>query len=257
MNAKIVRINAILTSVMLFLYAGCYLLNVILTVTMKNNMIPLPTAAFSCLAVLIPTFVLLAFGIKQAKQKNGVFDMFSSIFTILVCALWMIAVVAEWVVSIIASIIMANQLSLDTSPIPEIPKILSVSMFVDKIVTLLMVFVVLYLVVVYLISVIRSKQKWLQIKAEIHKPAVALLIAVPGIYSMITSLLSRFFTNKIILKWGLEVYSYITIVEMYVQIGIAVLLALALAVFVLIFGLIIRKKPVAKAQSPETALQQE
>jgi hypothetical protein len=118
--------------------------------------------------------------------------------------------------------------------------------YVNVAYALLTTIVALYLLGVYLISVLRAKKKWLQIKAELHKPVVAALILVPNLISLIQTLL-----NPIFIRMGTDMLVKASRVFMYVSFGVNTALTLALAVFVLIFGLIIKKQP-AKASEAQS-----
>ena len=92
---------------------------------------------------------------------------------------------------------------------------------------------------------------WLQIKAELHKPAVAALILVPNLISLIQTLL-----NPIFIRMGTDMLIRFARISVCASFGINTALTLALAVFVLVFGLIIKKQPAAKVQEPEPASEQ-
>jgi hypothetical protein len=244
MNATIVRINSILTAVMLFLYAGCGALNLLLSFLIKNNRISLPTSVLLCLALILPTVVILIYGIKQVKQKQGVFDLVASVATLLVGIVWAVLAVLSWLVTV-ARIYMMN-LSYSADFAMSVGDLLTLLNYVNVAYALFTTVVALYLLGIYLISVLRAKKKWLQIKAELHKPVVAALILVPNLISLIQTLL-----NLIFIRMGTDMLVKASQVFMYVSFGVNTALTLALAVFVLIFGLIIKKQP-AKASEAQS-----
>ena len=249
MNAKTVRMNAILTSAMLFLYAGCGVLNLLLGFLINNTTISLPANVLLCLALILPTVVLLIFGIKQAKKKQGVFDLIASVATLLIGIVWAVFAVLSWLLTTARLFIIEYYYRLDIAM--SLDKLLALFNYINVAYTLLTTIVALYLLGIYLISVLRAKKKWLQIKAELHKPAVAALILVPNLISLIQTLL-----NPIFIRMGTDMLIRFARISMYVSFGINTVLTLALAVFVLVFGLIIKKQPAAKVQEPEPASEQ-
>ena len=249
MNAKTVRMNAILTSAMLFLYAGCGVLNLLLGFLINNTTISLPANVLLCLALILPTVVLLIFGIKQAKKKQGVFDLIASVATLLIGIVWAVLAVLNWLLTTARMFIIEYYYRLDIAM--SLDKLLALFNYINIAYTLLTTIVALYLLGIYLISVLRAKKKWLQIKAELHKPAVAALILVPNLISLIQTLL-----NPIFIRMGTDMLIKFARISMYATFGINTALTLALAVFVLVFGLIIKKQPAAKVQEPEPASEQ-
>ena len=186
MSAKTVRITNILAAAMLLLNAGCILLNLLLVLLTNNAMFSLPAGIFLCLAALLPTIVLLIFGIKQ---KLGAFHLIASIATLIVCTVWLVASALDWGLSIAQDVIIDRYYSMEIDiPLGQLISILS---YIFTAYTLLTIIVGLYLLIVYVVSVLRSKQKWLQIKAELHKPALAVVILVPGLLYFVRLVLNR------------------------------------------------------------------
>jgi hypothetical protein len=249
MNAKTVRMSAILTSAMLFLYAGCGVLNLLLGFLINNTTISLPAKVLLCLALILPTVVLLIFGIKQAKKKQGVFDLIASVATLLIGIVWAVFAVLSWLLTTARMFIIEYYYRLDIAM--SLDKLLALFNYINIAYTLLTTIVALYLLGIYLISVLRAKKKWLQIKAELHKPAVAALILVPNLISLIQTLL-----NPIFIRMGTDMLIKFARISMYATFGINMALTLALAVFVLVFGLIIKKQPATKVQEPKPAFEQ-
>lgn len=249
MNAKTVRMNAILTSAMLFLYAGCGVLNLLLGFLINNTTISLPANVLLCLVLILPTVVLLIFGIKQAKKKQGVFDLIASVATLLIGIVWAVLAVLNWLLTTARFFIIEYYYRLDIAM--SLDKLLALFNYINIAYTLLTTIVALYLLGIYLISVLRAKKKWLQIKAELHKPAVAALILVPNLISLIQTLL-----NPIFIRMGTDMLIKFARISMYASFGINTVLTLALAVFLLVFGLILKKQPAAKVQEPKPASEQ-
>ena len=244
MNATIVRINSILTAVMLFLYAGCGVLNFVMMVMTNDAFISLPSGIFLCLTVLLPTIVLLIHGVKQAKRRQGVFDLVASVATLLVSIVWAVLAVLSWLVTVVRSYIMNRSYSADFAM--SVGDLLVLLNYVNVAYALFTTVVALYLLGIYLISVLRAKQKWLQIKAELHKPAVAALILVSNLISLIQTLL-----NPVFNRMGTDMLIRFARISVHASFGINTALTLALAVFVLVFGLIIKKQP-AKASEAQS-----
>ena len=108
----------------------------------------------------------------------------------------------------------------------------------------------LFWLISYAINVMRTKQKWLQIKAELHKPAVVLIVFVSNILSLINTVLSVFIRNT-----STEIVSRVNIVSYYVQFFVMLLMGVLCAAAVLIFGLIFKKQPKPQAE-PQAAPEQ-
>ena len=238
MNAKIIRLNAILSSAMLLLYTGCGVLNLLLPLILRKTFLSLPSAVFLCLAVMVPTVVLLIYGIRQVIHKQGAFDLIFSIATLLVSVVWMVAAVLNWAVVIARNVIIEIFLRIEI-PMP-VGDLLTILNYVSGAYTLFSTVVALYLLAVYVVSVLRAKQKRLQCKAELHKPAVAVLILVPNLISMLQTLI-----NPLLAQMGTDMLIRYARVVMYVSFGINTALALAAVACVLLLGLIIKKKPEA------------
>jgi hypothetical protein len=234
---------------MLFLYAGCGILNLLLGFLINNTTVSLPANVLLCLALILPTVVLLIFGIKQAKKKQGVFDLIASVATLLIGIVWAVFAVLSWLLTTARIFIIEYYYRLDIAM--SLDKLLVLFNYINIAYTLLTTIVALYLLGIYLISVLRAKKKWLQIKAELHKPVVAALILVPNLISLIQTLL-----NPIFIRMGTDMLIKFARISMYATFGINTALTLALAVFVLVFGLIIKKQPAAKVQEPEPASEQ-
>ena len=249
MNALTVRINSILTTVLLFLYAGCGVLNFVKMVMTNDAVISLPSGIFLCLTVLLPTIVLLIHGIKQVKQKQGVFDLVASVATLLVSLVWAVLAVLNWLLVVARNFILEFYYRMDLAmPVGDLLALLN---YLNVAYTMITTVVALYLLGIYLISVLRAKQKWLQIKAELHKPAVALIILIPNLLSLINLILGRILMNNVELGI-MDLNAYVTYLRIYMygSFALEMLLAIALAVFVLVFGLIIKKQA---TEQPEAA----
>ncbi len=260
MNAKTVRMNSILTSAMLFLYAGCgvlsLILNVIVASSLSSTSFSLPSGIFLCLAVMLPTVLLLIYGIKQAKRKQGVFGLIFSILTLIVSVIWMIACVLNWVAGLAQNLIIEFYYRLNIAM--SMGDLLTLLSYISVVYMLFTTIVALYLLAVYAISVLRAKQKWLQIKAELHKPAVALIILIPNLLSLINLILGRILMNNV--ESGImDLNAYVTYLRiyMYSSFALEMLLAIALAVFVLVFGLIIKKQATEQPEAAQPAPQAE
>lgn len=250
MSTKIVRLNSILTAIMLCLYAGCGLLNLLLLLLTSNSTISLPSSVLLCLSVMLPTVVLLIFGIGQAKRKLGKADLIFSIPTLVVSIIWLVLSVLNWGITLARSVIIELYYRMDIAM--SLADLLTLLSYLNVAFMLFTTIVALYLLVIYLIRVLCTKQKWMQIKAELHKPAAAVLILVPNLLSFVST-----FLNPIFNRMGIDALIKFSQIYLYISFGITTLLAIALAVFVLVFGLIIKKKTATEQQAPATEPQPE
>ena len=241
MNAKIIRINAILTAVMLVLFTGCSILNILLPLLIASSRLSLPSGLLLSLAVLLPTVVLLIHGVRQAKRKQGVFDLIISIVTLIISLIWAVFAAANW-----GTVLAYRALMMQSTVTGDMLAILS---YLNIAYTVFSTLVALYLLAAFMISVLRAKQKRLQIKAELHKPAAAVLILVPNLINLLQTLL-----NPWLSRMSIDLYVKASRIFMYTSFGITTLSALALTAFVLLFGLIIKKSPDA-AQDVQPAEQ--
>jgi hypothetical protein len=199
-----------------------------------------------CLAVLIPTVVLLIFGIAQAKKKQGKADLIFSVLTIVVSIGWIVMNVLDWMIAVFRNVIIEIYYRIDIDvPLGDVISFLSYLNIAYRLFTTV---IALYLLAVFIIRVLCAKQKMLQIKAELHKPAAAVLMLVPNLLSLIGT-----FLRPVFARMGVEMLAGFSTIFSYVSFGITTLLAIALAVFVLVFGLIIKKQPAAKMQESEPA----
>ena len=251
MKAKTVRLNTILTSATLLVYIGCILLNLLLGLLARISTISLPAGIFPCLAVFLPTVVLLIYGIGQAKRKQGVFDLILSVLTLLVSLVWMIAALLDWATVIARNLIYEVYYRLDMAM--SMSELLTILSYLDIAFMLFTTVVAIYLLITYLISVLRAKQKWLQIKAELHKPAISVLILVPNLLSLVQMIITRIMLNNFNLGiMSLEKYSTFMQIFSYGSIAVEIVLTLAVTLAVTLFGLILKgKKQETKTEESE------
>ena len=242
MNAKNVRIANILTAAMLILNLGCIIGNLLLSwltrLVAKNIYLSLPTGIFLCLALILPSVVLLICGIKQAKRKQGAFDLICSIVTLVVGIAWACIEVLEWAMIIARNVIIELYYRIDIDmPLGDLIALLN---YFSIAATLFTMVVGLYLLATYVISVLRSKQKWLQVKAELHKPTLAVLLIVPSLLSFLQMIL-----NRVLIRISLDVYTTYAQIFSYVTLAVNVVLLLSAIVVLLTFGLILKKQGAA------------
>ena len=239
MSKRIVRICSVTTSVLLALYAICIVLNFVFTSFVPRGIPWLPAGFVLNMSVLIPTVVLLIGSIVRIKKKQGgVYDLISSIVTALISGVWLVISTLYWIFSIYYNL----QLTAAMLPPTELTVAQSyISLGVEIFTSL----VALYLLIAFVVNVLISKQKWWQIKAELHKPAAIALIWG----SNLIMLARRLFSGKLYEILGAETFVKFSNGVIMAQFALTVLLALACAAFVLIFGLILRKN--TETQKPE------
>ncbi|MBE6675277.1 MAG: hypothetical protein E7594_00400 [Ruminococcaceae bacterium] len=243
MSKTIVRICSVTTSVLLALYAICIVLNFVFTSFVPRGIPWLPAGFVLNMSVLIPTVVLLIGSIVRIKKKQGgVYDLISSIVTALICGVWLVVSTLYWIFSIYYN------LQLTSAMMPS--GWVAANSYVALAMEIFTSLVALYLLIVFVVNVLVSKKKWWQIKAELHKPSAAALL----LSSNLIMLARRLFSGKLYEILGAESFIKFSNGVIMAQFALTVLLALALAVFVLVFGLILRKKTETqkpKAQTPE------
>ncbi len=243
MSKRIVRICSVTTSVLLALYAICIVLNFVFTSFVPRGIPWLPAGFVLNMSVLIPTVVLLIGSIVRIKKKQGgVYDLISYVVTALICGVWLVISTLYWIFSIYYN------LQLTAAMLPT--ELTVAQSYISLGVEIFTSLVALYLLIAFVVNVLISKQKWWQIKAELHKPAAIALIWG----SNLIMLARRLFSGKLYEILGAETFVKFSNGVIMAQFALTVLLALACAAFVLIFGLILRKntetqKP--EAQTPE------
>ncbi len=238
MNAKTARTNSILTSVMLFLYAGCIVLNILLALLTRNTLFTLPAGILLCLSVLIPAILLC----RQAKQGKDRTAKILSVLSLIVSIVWTLVSGLYWMLTIARSLIVEIYLRM-SMPMMSMEQLFRLLNFLGIAYTVFTTLVALGLIALFVLSVIRPKQKWLQIKAELHKPAAAVLILVPNLFTLAGGLINKMILRDVDLgKLTLDAYTKFTLFFSYGEIAAELLIVLALAVFVLVFGLMIKKQ---------------
>lgn len=238
MNRKTVRISAILCSLSLFAYAVCVILNLLLQLLIPIGFI-LPAGVLLCLGMMLPGAVLLIHGIRQAANKQGSAGLVLSILSLLVGIAWLFFDVLQWVATVLQRAAMDPSFMLPGKLGMSQSDFLSLLSYVNFAHMLIMIVIALCLLVLFVISVITAKQKWWQIKAELHKVATALVLLVPNLLSFLKILLNAIFLNNM----GLDMYIRISNAFGYASLAIEVLLALLLAGLILVFGLVFKKQP--------------
>lgn len=247
MSKKAVRICSVTTSVLLTLYAICIVLNFVFTTFVPRGIPWLPAGFVLNMSVLIPTVVLLICSIGRVKKKQGgVYDLISSIVTALICGVWLVVSTLYWIFSIYYNLQLTAAM---------LPTDLTVAQsYISLAVEIFTSLIALYLLIAFVVNVLVSKQKWWQIKAELHKPAAIALIWVPNLIMLARRVLS----GKLYAILGAETFIKVSNGVIMAQFALTVLLALACAAFVLIFGLILKKRyelqsPVKQEQDADMA----
>jgi hypothetical protein len=104
------------------------------------------------------------------------------------------AAVLNWIISVAQNIILEYFLRLNTGmPMGQFVSILS---YIFTAYTLFTTLVALYLLIMYAVSVLRAKNKWLQIKAELHKPALAVMLLGLNLTSVVRTIINRIMINR-------------------------------------------------------------
>ena len=242
MNKITVRIANILTGATLLLYSVCILCSFLLQ-KLAQTLYSFPSGVFLTLAVMLPTAVLLINAIVQLKKGGGKYAVVRQGMLLLLCVAWLVLTVVYWLYSLsYYTALMSGQFTAE---------IVSRFSFTTTIYNVAIGFIMLFWLISYAINVMRTKQKWLQIKAELHKPAVVLIVFVSNILSLINTVVSVFIRNT-----STEIVSRVNIVSYYVQFFVMLLMGVLCAAAVLIFGLIFKKQPAGKVQEPESAYEQ-
>ncbi len=240
MNKITVRIANILAAAMLLLYFVCILCSFLLQL-LAQTLYSFPSGVMLTLTVMLPTVVLLINAIVRAKKGTGKFEAVRQGLMLLICVVWLVLTVVYWIFSLsYHTALMSGQFT---------SEMISKFSYATTIYNVVIGFIMLFLLISYGLGVMRAKQKWLQIKAELHKPAVVVLILVPNLINLLQTVLNPWLSCM-----SIDLYVKASRIFMYASFGISTLLSLALVAFILIFGLIIKKQPdTAQDAQPEQA----
>lgn len=99
------------------------------------------------------------------------------------------------------------------------------------------------LLAVFVINCLIADQKWLQIKAELHKLIAAVMILVPALISLVPAILITFVLSRM----GTDAYVAVNQIFGIGSFAIELLMTVVFAVLVLVLGLIFKKPPAQTA----------
>lgn len=243
MTRKTVKIASLLCAAMLVLNVLGALLNMGLQSLLESGF-SLPTGLLLCLSLILPAAVLLIDGIKQAKKGGGALQPVLWAATLVLGLVWALKSLATYILNQLWLMALNNGQPVLGMPIDRLASILSIINFVGM---LLMVVVAILLLILLVISVLVSKQKWLQLKAGMCNLCAAVTILVPSFFSVVQLILNRVFVSQ-----GMDVYRTFLTVYGIATIVIELLLTLLLAALVLILGLVYKKQtqPMQESEQP-------
>ena len=241
MSIKSVRISNLIAAVMLLLYGGCTLLNAFLHLLTGSTGFILPAGFLLCFAVILPGVVLLIHYLHAVKSIQGKPELALSIATLALSGVWLVACLLNWLTSVVRNIVIENyeDMHLEVS----LGEVLNQTSYLLTAYKLFTTVVALFLLVAGIISVLRNhQQRWLQIKAELHKFACSGVILVANAVALLDAILGRIMLNQ-----GLDAYRVYTIIATYSIFAIQVLVGLVAVIVLITVGLIVKKQTAPQA----------
>ena len=240
MSTKFVKANAIIVSLLLLLYAGGVAINLVLGIFAVN--FSLPTALLLSVTFCVSAIMTLIGGIMKVKNKQGKMTLVWAILSLPIGILWVILGVISAVFSLSYSTIIAmiNNL-LGAHMVGLIMRIYSL------VICVLYLIVAFFALILFVLSVLTSKQKLLQSRFELVKPVTVVLMIVPLAFSYVRSFVISFISSTVVeIQLVMNVFNVIS----YVVSGLSILFALVSAVAILILGLTAKNLPVAQPEQP-------
>lgn len=234
MNKKTVKLCSVVTAVALLLYVAACILYLLVSLLFRTA-IEIPTFVPLWLSVMIPCVILLIHAIKSVKQKRGILHLIMSVVSLLIGAVWGFFDALTWVIYNVQLHAMNTFEPMFGMKFSEYYELL---VALHRVNAVMVALCALGLLVIFVINWLIADQKWLQIKAELHKPVAAVMILVPALISLVQTLVSTHVLNRL----GTNVYVTVSQVFGIASFAIEVLLALLLAALVLILGLVFKKQ---------------
>lgn len=233
MTRNTIRIASVLCAAMLVLYVLASLLSLALQYV-TGAPLTLPAGLMLCLSLILPVVVLLIGSIAQVKKGGGVLQPILWAVSLVLGLVWVIEALVSYVINLLwLSAINSGEPLLDM-PLGRLSELVNGLNIVGM---LLVSVIAIALLVVFVIGVITSKQKMLQLKAGLCHVAAAIMIFVPTLLSVAQTLL-----NRVFISLGTDAFSTFVTVYAIASFAIEVLLALLLAAFVLVLGLVFKKQ---------------
>lgn len=239
MDKRTVKLISVITAVALLAYALMIILDLLLR--SASPTLSLPTYLPLWLGVMIPCVILLVSAIKGIKQKRGVLHMILHVVSLLLGVFWGFFGAMIWV-------LYTYQINVLLTNAP--PFGMSLGEFYELLTTLNIINSVMIslcaigLLVVFVINCLIASQKWLQIKAELHKPTTAAMVLVPAAISFVQTVLNILIFNSM----GMQMITSVSQVFGIVSFALKLLMAVAFAALVLVLGLCYKKQPAAIAE---------
>ena len=239
MNKRTVKLISVITAVALLAYALMNILDLLLRLVSPTLI--LPTYLLLWLSVMIPCVILLVSAIKGIKQKKGVLHVILHAVSLLIGVFWGFFGAMKWVLYTYQ----INMLQTNAPPFG-----MSFGAFYELLIALkrinsaMVSLCAIGLLVVFVINFLVASQKWLQIKAELHKPAAAIMVLVPASISLVQTILNTLIFNSM----STQIYASVIQAFGIVSFAVELLMAVAFAALVLVLGLCYKKQPAAVAE---------
>ena len=244
MNRATIRICAILSSLMFFAYAGITLINTLFyllgnTLQVIDFHLSLPATLSIPFAVFLPACVLLINAIYQVRKKQGVRALIFSILTLLVSGVWAIYLALSWA-ALYAQSFVFEVLNLTAAAQGLF------SLMLGTFSAVIEIFILLILLIVILLSILTSKTKGLQFKAQLGALCAVVFYSLDFLFSIVSPIVIAVigpFLN-VSFEWGQQI-------EYYVGNGLGILAAVLFGGLVLVIGLLTNKDRAPEAPSEQ------
>lgn len=240
MSTKFIKANAIIVSLLLLLYAGGVAINLVLGIFAVN--FSLPTALLLSVTFCVSAIMTLIGGIMKVKNKQGKMTLVWAILSLPIGILWVILDVISAVFSLSYSTIIAM-----INNLLGVHMVGPIMLIYSLVICLLYLIVAFFALILFVLSVLTSKQKLLQSRFELVKPVTVVLMIVPLAFSFVRNFVISFISSTVVeIQLVMNVFNVIS----YVVSGLSILFALVSAVAILILGLTAKNLPVAQPEQP-------
>ncbi len=245
MNQKTVKTTSAITAVTLLLYVVACALNLLVNLIFPSKL-AIPAFLPLWLSVMIPCVILLIHAVRSIKQSRGVLRLIMSAVSLLLGAVWGFFEAISWVIYSLQMHAMNTFEPLFDMSFGDYLSLLSV---LNRVNAVMIALCAVGLLAVFVINWLIADQKWLQIKAELHKPVAAVMVLVPALISFVQTLVSTFVLGRL----GNNAYVVVSQIFGIASFAIEVLMAIVFAVLVLVLGLTFKKQPEQTTEPAETA----
>lgn len=236
MNRITIRIANALCALMLVLYPPVMLLSLVIQAASSAHILSLPTGLLLSLSLILPSVVLLIGGIVRIGKGGGVLQPVLWAASLLSGLVWAGQTLFSWAFALHLHQVMLGLVA----PVFHIPlgTLLAINEYGTFAIWLLQAVIALAMLIIFVVLVATSKQKWHGLKAGMCLCSSSVMILIPLLFSIAQFLLNRLVAPML----GMAAFSAFTTVYGLVMLAVNLLLSLLFVVCLLTFGLIFKKQ---------------